>query len=157
MRKYMLILPLLFAPVLAGAGHPSMQVEAAFELKARAAVFNRSVASLRGNRLLKREARDFLRVSKRIAKQSKRSRRPANSARALNILNNRFEDLRYAAAMSHAPPWVKRRMRRQLRFLSLAVLDLEFAMSRRGRLARNSSTAAYRSGRIDKARKRYRD
>lgn len=154
MRKILLVIPFLFAPALAGASHPSLKFEAAYDLNVRAAMLSRSVASMRGNKQLKREAREFRRASNRLARQLEKPRKKRKLVRALSNVNRQFADLRYAVRESYAPPRVKRRIRRQLRGLSMAIMDVEFAINKRGRYARSWSSNEYAFRYDDQARRK---
>lgn len=155
MRKILFFLPFLLTPALAGASHPSLQYETAYELNARAANFHRSVKNLRGNKYLKREAREFRRVTERLARQVQRPRKRHKLRRAINALNRQFVDLRYAVRRAYAPPRMQRRLKRQLRGMSLAIMDVELAVMQRGRYARSWSRDAYAFSLEDRPRDKW--
>lgn len=162
MRKLIFLIPLFFAPALASAAHQSDSVRSAQELRIESMLFYRQVAYLPGNKRLKREARQFVKASDKLVKQTRRANRKPKVRRAINELSYQFRDLRKAAVNAKVTPRVRRQLRREVRGLSLALSNVEFALANGGRYALSRSKSGYATdylaSRNDTNRvKRYRD
>lgn len=115
MRKLILLMPLLFVPGFAGAGHASPLEKATARLEVRADEFYREVAHLRGNWYLKREAWQFARQSRRLARQVAYGERPRRLGRSIARLEAGFFDLRLAldyARIRHGKKYLRKDLRR---------------------------------------------
>lgn len=143
MRKLIFLIPLLLAPALGSAAHQGLPVQPAYNLKIAATDLYWQVSHLRGNKLLKREARQFLRASNQLLRKTRRAGRPHQVARSLDKLNYQFRELKYAVINANSPPWVRKKLRRQLRGIALAINKAERVLARNGRYARSWSRSGY--------------
>lgn len=147
MRKLFYLVPLLFMPALASAGHEF--ASSVYALDARAEQLYQQVAYLPGNWQLKQEARQFAQQSDRLARQARRGYKPKKVARSLRRLNATFYELKYAAANAHVRYKKRKRLRRQLRKLSRSLASVEYALASQYRRAHKRSRGGYRNAYYD--------
>ncbi len=158
MRKFILILPLVFLPAVASASHDV--VAAISSLDARAARLHQRLTYVPGNWQLKQEAFEFAIASERLARQARRGRGPQKLMRSLRRLNAEFYDLRFAARNAHLGYKKRQRLQRELRRLSRTLGRVEYALEpqwRRGaQKTRSRYGYVYDDSNFDRPARRYR-
>lgn len=147
MRIMMLLaVALMLTPLSALAHNDRGLTRAAVELDVRAWRFERQLAHYPGNRRLKREARQFARLSHRFLRRLNTGRRDSRTKmyRDVRRLQRAFIQLESALAGSR-PRRGQRGLMRAYRGVSLAMAEVRFRAAARGYRERMGSRADHRS------------